>query len=103
MEPRITLITLGVSDLRRAVRFYRDGLGWPTTYEEGGPVAFFETNGTRLSLYPTDHLASDLSDNVPKSRTGFSGITLAHNVRSKDEADAVMKLAERAGGKIVKP
>jgi hypothetical protein len=47
MEPRITLITLGVADLPRAVRFYRDGLGWPTTYEAGGPVAFFNTSGTR--------------------------------------------------------
>jgi catechol 2,3-dioxygenase-like lactoylglutathione lyase family enzyme len=103
MEPRITLITLGVSDLPRAVRFYRDGLGWPTTYEEGGPVAFFNTNGTRLGLYPTEHLAADISPDVPSSRSGFSGITLAHNVRSKEEADAVMKLAEQAGGKIVKP
>jgi catechol 2,3-dioxygenase-like lactoylglutathione lyase family enzyme len=103
MEPRITLITLGVSDLPRAVRFYRDGLGWPTTYKEGGPVAFFNTKGTRLALYPMGHLAADIAPDVPTYRSGFSGITLAHNVRSKDEADAVLKLAERAGGRIVKP
>jgi catechol 2,3-dioxygenase-like lactoylglutathione lyase family enzyme len=103
MEPRITLVTLGVGDLPRAVRFYRDGLGWPTTYEDGGPVAFFETNGTRLGLYPREHLAADISPDIPIARAGFSGITLAHNVRSKEEADAVMELAKRAGGRIVRP
>ena len=102
MEPRITLITLGVSDLPRAVRFYRDGLGWPTTYVEGGPVAFFNTVGTRLSLYPLDDLAADISPHVQHSRTGFGGITLAHNVRTKAEVAGVLALAERAGGRIVK-
>lgn len=103
MQPRITLITLGVSDLPRAVRFYRDGLGWPTTYEEGGPVAFFATAGTRLSLYPLDHLAADISPDVQSQRTGFGGITLAHNVHDKAEVAVVLALAERAGGRVVKP
>jgi len=103
MEPRITLITIGVSDLPRALRFYRDGLGWPTTYEEGGPVAFFNTSGTRLSLYPLDHLAAGISPDVQPSRAGFGGITLAHNVRTKAEVAEVLALAERAGGRIIKP
>lgn len=103
MEPRITLITLGVSDLPRAVRFYRDGLGWPTTYQDGGPVAFFNTAGSRLSLYPLEHLAADISPDMPLSRAGFGGITLAHNVRTKAEVAEVFALAERAGGRIVKP
>jgi hypothetical protein len=102
MEPRITLITLGVSDLPRSVRFYRDGLGWPTTYSEGGEVAFFNTAGTRLSLYPLQHLAADISPDVAPARTGFSGITLAHNVRTKEEVAAVLALAARAGATIVK-
>jgi uncharacterized protein len=103
MEPRITLVTLGVADLSRAVRFYRDGLGWPTTYEEGGPVAFFNTAGARLSLYPLENLAADISPDVQPARTGFGGITLAHNVRTNEEVAEVLALAERAGGRIVKP
>ena len=103
MEPRITLITLGVRDLPRAVRFYRDGLGWPTTYEEGGPVAFFNTAGTRLSLYPLEHLAADISSEVSPTRNGFSGITLAHNVGRREDVAEVLAVAERAGGRIVKP
>lgn len=103
MEPRITLITLGVADLPRAVRFYRDGLGWPTTYLEDAPVAFFETSGARLALYPTRELVADISPDVPTVLAGFSGITLAHNARSKSEVDDVIKLAKRAGATIVKP
>ena len=94
MEPRITLITLGVADLPRAVRFYRDGLGWPTTYEDGGEVAFFRTGGARLSLYPIAHLAADISPDLAPTRTGFSGLTLAHNVRTREEVAQV--LAEAA-------
>ncbi len=103
MESRITLITLGVSDLERSVRFYRDGLGFPTQYKDGAPVAFFSTGGVRLSLYPVEHLAADIDPASPPSRGGFSGITLAHNTRSKEEVAEVLSLAEAAGGKIVKP
>src|SRR5688500_2121512 len=103
MEPRITLLTLGVSDLPRAVRFYRDGLGFPTTYKDGDPVAFFNTSGARLALYPVDHLAADISPQLESSRRGFSGITLAHNVRTREEVAPVLELAEQAGGRIVKP
>lgn len=103
VEPRITLITLGVSDLPRAVRFYRDGLGWPTTYQEGGPIAFFSTTGTRFSLYPLEHLAADISPDLPPMRSGFGGITLAHNVRTKAEVAEVLAHAERAGARIMKP
>ncbi len=103
MDPRITLITLGVSDLHRSVRFYREGLGWPTTYAEGDPVAFFNTSGTRLSLYPIEHLAADISSDIKLLREGFGGITLAHNVRARDEVADVLGLAEASGGKVVKP
>ena len=105
MQPRITLITLGVADLPRAVRFYRDGLGWPTTYEEGGPIAFFETAGTRLSLFPLAELVADISPSLPaeEPRAAFNGITLAHNVRTRTEVPDILALAERAGARIVKP
>lgn len=103
MEPRISILTLGVSDFDRALRFYRDGLGFATSAKEGDPIAFFQTAGTRLALYPLDRLAADIAANVQPARKGFSGITLAHNVREKSEVTTVLALAERAGGKIIKP
>jgi catechol 2,3-dioxygenase-like lactoylglutathione lyase family enzyme len=103
MEPRITLLTLGVSDLPKAVRFYRDGLGFPTTYEDGDPIAFFHTNGTRLSLFPLSDLIADIAPDIQPSVTGFPGVTIAHNVRTRDEVAPLLTLAERAGGRIVKP
>jgi catechol 2,3-dioxygenase-like lactoylglutathione lyase family enzyme len=103
MEPRITLLTLGVSDLPRAVRFYRDGLGFSTTYKDGDEVAFFNTGGTRLSLFSLDALAADIGPDIVPSKMGFGGITIAHNVRTKEEVAPVLALAERAGAVIVKP
>ena len=103
MEPRITLITLGVADLPRAVEFFRDGLGWPTSYEDGGPIAFFNTLGTRLSLYPIEHLAADIGSDTQLSSGGFGGITLAHNVREKTDVALILAQAESAGATIVKP
>jgi catechol 2,3-dioxygenase-like lactoylglutathione lyase family enzyme len=103
VEPRITFMTLGIADLPRAVQFYRDDLGWPPTYEAGWPIAFFNVSGTRLSLSPLDHLAADISPEVQPARTGFGGIALAHNFRTKIEVAEVFALAERAGGRIIKP
>lgn len=103
MEPRISLITLGVADLAQSVRFYRDGLGFPTKYEDGGPVAFFSNGGTRLALYPLEELAADISPDLPATRSAFSGITIAYNTRSKAEVEEVLAQAEAAGGKIVTP
>lgn len=103
MEARISLLTLGVSDLPHAVRFYRDGLGFSTTYEEGGPVAFFRTGGVRLALYPFHALAEDISPELPVPAAGSPGITIAHNVREKAQVAEVLAVAERAGGVIVKP
>jgi len=102
MEPRISIITLGVADLDRSVRFYRDGLGFPTNAGAGATIAFFRTGGTRLALYPRDRLAEDIAPAI-KAAGGFGGITLAHNVRTRAEVAEVLALAERAGGRIVKP
>lgn len=100
MEPRITLITLGVADLDRSIRFYRDGLGLP---RRDGPegVAFFELRGTWLSLYPREELAADAA--VPSEGSGFRGFTLAHNVRSPEAVDATLREAVGAGATLVKP
>lgn len=103
MEPRITLLTLGVADLDRAIRFYRDGLGWPTVIPEAGGVAFINTVGTRLALFPVEELAKDIGAEVKVNGGGFSGIALAHNVRTKEEVAQVLALAEKAGGRTVKP
>ena len=107
MEPRVTLITLGVDDLERATRFYRDGLGWPTRGIEGaefehGAVAFFDLQpGLKLGLFPCKSLAKDAGLPCgPRSPTEFS---LAHNVGSKQQVDAVMVQAGKAGAGLVKP
>ncbi len=99
MEPRITLITLGVSDLDRAVRFYQDGLGLP---KRAGPegIAFFETRGTWLSLYPRESLAEDAT--VSAAGSGFPGFALAHNVSSPEEVDQTLQQAVDAGATLVK-
>ena len=103
MEPRISMITLGVTDMPRSIKFYRDGLGLPTSVtEDDAAVVFFKTSGTCLALYPFDKLAEDVSPDLKPDRSGFSGITLAHNTRSKEEVDQVLELAEKLGGEIVK-
>jgi catechol 2,3-dioxygenase-like lactoylglutathione lyase family enzyme/HEAT repeat protein len=100
MEPRISLVTLGVGDLERSIRFYRDGLGLPMRPDTEG-VAFFETRGTWLGLFPRVALAEDAE--VTAAGEGFPGFSLAHNVRTRDEVDALLAAAARAGAKIVKP
>ena len=81
MEPRISIITLGVSDLNRSINFYRDGLGLPTNFKEGEGIAFFQLKGTWLALYPSDPLAEDAC--LPPERTCFGGMTLAYNVPTR--------------------
>ena len=101
MEPRVSIITLGVSDLARSVRFYRDGLGLPLREGSGDVIAFFETKGTWLALFPREALAADAS--VDSSGAGFPGFTLAHNVRSREAVDELLREAEAAGAAIAKP
>ena len=101
MEPRISIITLGVSDLPRAVAFYRDGLGLPLLDENTESIAFFKNRGTWLSLYPRDALAADAG--IDTAGSGFSGVTLAHNVRTREEVDALLDVAVNAGATLVKP
>ena len=102
MNPRISIITLGVEDLERSLIFYRDGLGFPTTRKSESGVIFFQMSGTCLALYPYEDLAKDVSDTFVAPRSKFSGITLAHNVRTKEEVAQILHMAERAGGRIEK-
>ena len=103
MEPRISIVTLGVEDLRRAVAFYRDGLGLPLINDaEAQGVAFFELKGLRLALYPRGELAADAGVPDPGPQP-FSGITLAHNLRSKAEVDAFFAEVAAIGAAVVKP
>jgi uncharacterized protein len=107
MRPRITLITLGVDDLERAVRFYRDGLGFPTEGIVGkefehGAVAFFELkSGLRLALWPRRSLAHD--SGLAVSEPSPTDFCLAHNVASRAEVDEAMAQVRAAGARIVKP
>ena len=103
MEPRISLIALGVADLERAYRFYRDGLGLPTTRKPEDGIIFFQTSGVTLELFPYRDLAADIGPGWDVPRSKFTGITLAHNVRERAEVDRLLAQAEAAGGRIVKP
>lgn len=103
MESRISLITLGVENLERSLKFYRDGLGFPTTWTPDKGVIFFKTSGTTLALYPYHELAKDVSPAFAVPKAKFPGITIAHNVREKPQVDEIMKRAERAGATIEKP
>lgn len=103
MEPRISLVTLGVKDLEASYRFYKDGLGFPTTRDPNDGIVFFQMSGVALALFPYSELANDVAPAYDRPRSVFSGITLAHNVRERHEVDEVLALAERAGGEIVTP
>ncbi len=100
MDARISLITLAVDDLDRAVAFYRDGLGLPQREGPSG-IAFFTTAGTWLSLYPREKLAEDAR--VEPDGHGFRGFALAHNVRTREEVDQVLGQAVAAGARLQKP
>jgi uncharacterized protein len=98
MEQRLSLVTLGVSDLARARSFY-EALGWTTRAEPDADVVFFQAGGTILSLWDRAQLAQDSG---VEDGGGFGGVTLAHNVRSPDEVDAVIEEARAAGAKIAR-
>src|SRR6266508_3602926 len=105
MKPRITVLTLGVDDLEASLRFYRDGLGLPTQGIIGrefeyGAVAFFDLrDGLKLAVWPRSSIARD--SGLPVRAPSATELTIGHNVNSKDEVDAVMEQASRAGARIV--
>src|SRR3990167_96617 len=101
MKPRITVITVGVDDLERSLRFYRDGLGLPTqgiigTEFEHGAVAFFDLQaGLKFAIWPRKSISHD--SGIPLGPPSQTELTLGHNVFSKEEVDAVMAQARNAG------
>ena len=107
MKPHITLLTLGVADLERAVAFYRDGLGFSSKgivgkEFENGAVAFFNLqSGLKLALWPRKSLSADTGLTVQEP--GATELSIGHNVSSEEEVDAVMRQAAQAGARIVKP
>lgn len=99
LDPRISLITLGVEDLERATAFY-ERLGWKKSSASQESVTFIQLKGTVLGLFSRSALAEDARvENTPK---GFSGVTLAHNVTSERGVDAVYKFALSCGATEVK-
>ena len=106
MEPRMSVVTLGVSDLPRSFRFYKDGLGFPTKMTPNGGIVIFATKGTGLALYPYEKLAKDVGLNGSSSGNNkemFPGFTFGQCVRKREDVDAILSLAGKAGGRIVKP
>ena len=107
MKPRITLLTLGVGDLERALRFYRDGLGFATEgivgqqFEHGAVVFIDLQPGLRLALWKRADIAHDTG--LPEGAPNPTEMTIGHNVGSKAEVDEVMALAEKAGATIAVP
>jgi hypothetical protein len=100
---KITCICLGVKNMEKALKFYRDGLGYKTDCKEDNPpVCFFDTPGTKFELFPLDLLAKDINETNPPIGNGFSGITLTYNVKNKDDVDKIVELVKKAGGTIVK-
>lgn len=100
MEARISLVTLGVRNLDRAVRFYRDVLQWPTSYASGDSIAFFQLQGMVLGLFAHRALAEDAT--VDPRRRGFRGVTLAHNVRSRRAVDRIFARLRARQATIIK-
>jgi len=101
MDSRISFITLGVTDLARSVSFYRDGLKFPYSTSSNENVAFFQLDNIVLGLYPTDKLAEDAT--VPSDGSGFRGVSVSHNVETKERVAEVLAEVEAVGAKIVKP
>ena len=100
MEQRVSIITLGVEDLKRSSEFY-ERLGWRRSMAKSQGIVFFQAGGMALALFPRRELAKDA--NVDPHGDGFRGVSLAYNTRNRAEVDSVLKDAEAAGAKLVKP
>ena len=100
MEQRVSIVTLGVADLRRSREFY-EGLGWRRSMANAEGIVVFQTGGMALALYPRHELAKDA--NVAADSHGFSGVSLAYNARNREEVDSVLAEAKSVGARILKP
>lgn len=102
MEPRISIITLGVKDLEKSYAFYHEGLGLRTPRRPDQGMIYFQTGDTCLALYPLNKLAKNVGPDFPKDRSQFPGITIVLNTKTKEDVDEILKLAEKSGGTIEK-
>ena len=100
MEQRVSIITLGVTDLDRSRQFY-ERIGWRRSMAKSEGIVFFQSGGMAVALYPREELAKDA--NVAPDGTGFQGVTLAYNARNRAEVDSVLADAVAAGAKLLKP
>ena len=101
MQPRISIITLGVNNLVASRAFYEKGLGWRVSSASNEHIVFIQLGGIVLALYAWNKLAEDAM--LPPQSSEFRGISLAHNVSTKEEVVCILALAEKAGAKIIKP
>ena len=100
MEQRVSIITLGVTDLDRSRQFY-ERIGWRRSVAKSEGIVFFQSGGMAVALYPREELAKDA--NVAPDGTGFQGVTLAGDARNRAEVDSVLADAVAAGAKLLKP
>ena len=100
MEQRLTIVTMGVKDLKVASEFYEKKIGWKKMKSSNEFISFFQLNGILLSLYPKEKLAEDAT--VSQDGNGFKGFTLAYNTRSKEEVNELVEKLENRGVKIIK-
>jgi uncharacterized protein len=100
MEQRVSIITLGVTDLERSRHFY-ERIGWRRSMAKSQGIVFFQSGGMAVALYPREELAKDA--NVAPEGSGFQGVTLAYNARTRSEVDTVLVDAVAAGAKLLKP
>ncbi len=100
MEQRLTIITLGVSDLKKSTEFYQTKFGWKLSQASNEHISFFTLNGMQLALYGRNELAEDAT--VPADGSGFKGFTLAYNTRSEEEVDQIIEDLRAKGVDIIK-
>lgn len=100
MQQHLHIITLGVRDFKRSYKFYTEALGWKPASASQDDVAFFQTSGAVLAIYPRDLLAEDAL--ASSKGSGFSGFTLAYNARSEAEVDEIIADLKSKGVKIIK-
>ena len=100
MEQRLTIITLGVTDLIKSERFYSEIIGWKKTRQSNENIVFYNLNGFQLALYQIDKLAEDAE--VSCSNPDFRGFTLAYNTKTEHEVDLLFKTLSKKGVEIIR-
>ena len=101
MKQRINIISLGVNDLARSVKFYSEGLGWKKSSASEGNIVFFQLGGLVMALYPKNLFEEDAT--VPFNKDGYSPFSLAYNTQSEKEVDEVIAKAVESGATLIKP